>query len=66
MVIKNLDNKLIIGLMLGRVLGIVSSFNKLDFKTEYVKVYDSLGSEIIDIYLYNLYKSENSGLTLSE
>jgi hypothetical protein len=52
--------------MLGRVLGIVSSFNKLDFKTECVKVYDSLGSEIIDIYLYNLYKSENSGLTLSE
>jgi hypothetical protein len=61
-----MDNKLIIGLMLGRVLGVVSSFNRLDFRTEYVQVFSNLGLDLINTFIYELYKGEKSNLTLSE
>ena len=65
-IIKDMENELIISLMLGRLLVVISSFNTVDSKNDCVKVFDKLGNELINTYIYSLYKVEKANLSLSQ
>jgi hypothetical protein len=54
-ILKELDNKLILSIMFGRLLRIISNYNKLNTENNFINICTDIGRDIINNYYYSLY-----------